>query len=169
MQKKNYTKAEELLKKSQAIKEQIGDRSELSNVYSKPGDVYWKSGNTTKAFVYSKKAYELSDKIGDLVELKSSSFRLWKIYKQRADFEKALHFHEIYQSVSDSIMSKENQKAIIQQQFKHQYEKKKALDSLAYKKEKKLDEAKIARRDAEIKRKKSQQQYFIIGTILSHF
>jgi hypothetical protein len=62
----------------------------------------------------------------------------------------------------DSIVNTENKKKAIQLQFKYEYEKKAAQDSVAFAKIGEIKNAEIAKQKTELRAKRNQQ-YFLFG------
>lgn len=70
--------------------------------------------------------------------------------------------HELYIEMRDSILSIENKEAIIQQEFKYQYEKQAAVDSVANAKERAIKEETIKRQQVELSSEK-KMRYTLFG------
>jgi serine phosphatase RsbU (regulator of sigma subunit) len=70
--------------------------------------------------------------------------------------------YEVFISTRDSILSEQNQKEVIRQQFKYAYERQAAADSVKRIEEKKIKEALIAKQKAELNMKKNQH-YMLFG------
>ncbi len=144
-----------------AIQEEIHDNKMMAETAGYVGKVYLDLGNMPKAREYSERALKLSYE-NDVVNVsKQASGELYQIYKKTGNMSKALEMLELNIELRDSINSKENQKAIIRQQFKYDYEKR--ADSLRADQEKKsaLARAEQQRKD-DIAAKDAQRKNLII-------
>ncbi|PHR49185.1 MAG: hypothetical protein COA32_03805 [Fluviicola sp.] len=137
---------------------QLGVAKSFTNI----GNVYRKQKSYSKALTYSKKGLDLAQNLGINLEIQNAAESLWKTHKDLGNYQAALKMHELFVQTRDSIKSEENQRAVIQQEYKYKYEKQVALDSLDYAKEQKLAQAESDKKDAEIKAKRSQQ-YALLG------
>ncbi len=101
-----------------------------------------------------------------LPEIKSAAFVLWEVYKQNNNFKMGLKMHELMISIKDSIDNDENQKAVIRQEYKFQYEKKAVADSIKTLEHKNLDEAKMEAERAQnkLKEQKDRQEKYMLFT-----
>lgn len=135
---------------------------ELSNVSLK-------TGNYTNALKYGKKSLALAKELEYLMVIRDAASLLWEIHKLRGEFQKSLEMYELYTISKDSIESEANQKEIIRQEYKYEYERKALEDSISAAKEAKLKDAELAKEKAESKRQKAEleirrnQQYALFG------
>ncbi len=165
----DYDQAIEYYTKSLAIREEIGDKRGMSNTLNNMGNIYGHQGNYTRALDYGNRALIMAQDVGAAIEIKSAAKSLWKINKKLGRHQKALDMYELYVTTRDSIQSEENQKEVIRQEYKYQYEKQAALDSVTHAKERNLAEATIARQIAESEKKdieikaRRNQQYALFG------
>jgi len=74
---------------------------------------------------YALKAFELSKKIKIYEETQRSANTLFKINKNKKDFESALVYHEVYQTLHDTISTNKNKKSITMLVTKLEFEKQK--------------------------------------------
>ncbi|MFS4455564.1 ATP-binding protein [Maribacter sp. 2304DJ31-5] len=81
--------------------------------------------NDSIAETYALKALELSKKIGSMDGTLECSKTLYSINKKKGDFKTALHYHEIFQNLSDSLITKENQKGLTMLKTKLKYDEQK--------------------------------------------
>ncbi|MCT4622556.1 MAG: hypothetical protein N4A46_02950, partial [Schleiferiaceae bacterium] len=66
----------------------------------------------------------------------SSAKNLYKIYKEIGKSDESLFYYEVYIQLNDSIQNEENERVVIRNQYKHQYEKQALADSLEFQKQK---------------------------------
>lgn len=161
----DYSKALEYDFKSLKISEEIGDKNGIAFVTGSIGAVYlalktdtatkvWtntkllpaafpgyatpqsKADCLPKAIEYLERGLKLSNEI-NLLNLASSSIyeHLAEAYELNGDYKKALEAYRNYTKIKDSIFSKENNKKIIQQGMKYEYEKKEAVTKVLSEKE----------------------------------
>lgn len=129
-----------------AIQKEIDDGKMLAETAGYLSTVYLDMDNTAKAREYGEMALKLSY-ANDVVKVsEQASGALYRIYKKTGDNAKALEMFELNIKLKDSINSGENQKAVIRQQFRYEYEKQAALD-----KAEQLKKDELAAKDAERK------------------
>jgi serine phosphatase RsbU (regulator of sigma subunit)/TPR repeat protein len=125
---KQQQKALEYYTEGYNLSKEIGDLHgeiiSLNNI----GDAQFKSNNFKLAIKNALIAYALSSDVGDITEVKKSTKTLYESYKAINEKSKALEMYEIYISIRDSILSEENKKEIIRQEFNYNYGKQKAID-----------------------------------------
>ncbi len=138
------------------IKEDIGDRSGVATSYSNIGYTYMSQDKYEQAINYAQKAYEIAEELGVKVLMKDASGILYKSYKESGNHSKALEMYEIQNQVMDSLENDANKRELLRQDFKYQYEKKAAADSVRAAAEAELKNAEIAAERAENAKKKSQ-------------
>ena len=136
----DYDKAIDYYNQSINIKEETGDKKGMAISFNGLAAVYKKKGDFQKASQYSKKALLLMEGIGSVVEIRDIAMSLWESSKKVGDFKTSLEMHELYITMRDSIASIENQKEIIRQEYKYEYDKQSMSDSLEFVKQQELDE-----------------------------
>lgn len=162
LDKQEYDKALEYFIQSNELFQQVNDLQGMVSNFSNISNIYLIKKDYPKSIRYANKAMDLARELNGLIELSQSALVLWKAYKATGNHKLALDMHELYMTTRDSIRSEENQKEVIRQQFKYQYEKQAAADSVRASHEKKLKDVQIAKHQAEIKARKIQQ-YFLFG------
>lgn len=91
------------------------------------GTVYLRKNETEKAISYGKQSLELAQRIGFPKPVMSGSHLLYKAYKSKGDFEKALAFYELYETMDDSIVNEENRKQLIEKDLAYEFDKKEII------------------------------------------
>ncbi len=132
--KKGLSYFEMSLKRREEIADKYGMAQTLHNI----GAIYRSLNDDKKAFEYSKKAFELSDQLGFPENIRDASEELSILYKKQHNYKDALEMYVQFIKMRDSINSKENKKASIKNQFKYEYDKKAAADSVRIAEEKKV-------------------------------
>jgi len=159
---KDFAKAIDYFSQSLKIYEEIGDKQGMAGTLGNIGINYLDQGDYAKALEYSSRALFIAQEIDIALETKNATQVLWKTNKALGRYKDALSMYELYNKTSDSIESEENQKEIIRQEYKYEYEKQAATDSIKSMEEKKVKDAEIAKQDAEIK-VKNNQQWMLFG------
>jgi len=165
----NYDKAINYYSQSLKISEEIRDKNGIAGSLNSIGNIYYEQGNYEKALDFSNRSLAISQEIGTVQQIKNSTELLWKINKKRRNYKKSLEMFELYIATRDSLDSEENQKAVIRQGYKYQYEKKATADSIKSQEEAKIIDALLAKEKAENKqheleaRQQQQQKYLLFG------
>lgn len=123
------------------------------------GTYYSQKGDLSNALICNKKALELLMPIGQIQEAEKAAEALYKIYKKQSDYKNAFEMKELYDRLHDTLQNEENTKAIIRQEFKYEYDKQTAIDSLKH-------VAEIDKKDAELKVKRQVQVTLVVGLLL---
>jgi len=147
--------------KASIIYEEINDQQGLANVLNNIGTVYKEMGSIDKAFKYSERSLQLAQKTGSVLETKNASNTLYLLHRSKGNNAKALAMHELYVSIKDSILKKESQNDILNQEYRLKF----TLDSARIEDEKKLISAQLDVQKAEIKQAQTQR-YALTGGIL---
>jgi tetratricopeptide (TPR) repeat protein len=163
---KDFAKAIDYFSQSLKIYEEIGDKQGMAGTLGNIGINYLDQGNYSKALDYGSGALSIAQELDLLLEIKNATQILWKTYKALGRYNEALSMYELYITTSESIESEENQKEVIRQEYKYEYEKQAATDSIKSMEEKKVKDAEIAKQDAEIKVKNNQQWMLFGGLAL---
>lgn len=161
---KKYNRAIEYHQRCLTICEEIGNKYGLAVSLNNIGIIHQKKGEPLKAITYNTRALSIAKEIGSSVEIKKAAGALYKSYKSTGKIKSALEMYELHISYKDSIQSEENQKAVIRQEFKYEYEKKAYADSIKQAEEDKLTQATIKAQNAQIKQEKTQR-YALYGGV----
>ncbi|MCB9198071.1 MAG: tetratricopeptide repeat protein [Flavobacteriales bacterium] len=157
------------LDKSLKLYEEIGDKWGMAVSYCNIGDIKMEQGNLVSAKTHGEKSLKLAHELGFPELISRVASLLSKIAKQQGDYKGALNMYELQIQMQDSLESEANQKAAIQQQFKYEYEKKAAADSIQSMEEAKVQEAVLTAEKAETEKQKAQvkqqeqQKYYLFG------
>lgn len=143
--------------RSRKIYEEVGDGLQLVTLLCNMSSIYRHEGNYAKAISLSTEAMQLARQTGAVTSLFLAAEELYKAYKQSGNPQKALEMYELYNTISDSIDSDKNQKEIIRQDYKYQYEKEAVADSLKA-------QAKIHTQQLQIE-KEETQRYALYGGV----
>ena len=120
------------------VREEAGDQEGIATSFNNIGGIYLSLKNYSKALEYCSKSMILSKKLGFPEEIRNAAERLNKTYIALGNYKLGLQNYELFISMRDSITNNENKKASIKSQFKYEYEKKAAADSVKIAEEKKV-------------------------------
>ncbi len=154
---KEYDKALECYNQSLKINQEVEDRQGQANAYGNLGAIYLALNEPAKAIAYLTTGLKIAQEIGVILEIQSASENLYKAYKQIGKKKEALEMHELTIKMRDSIYSEESKKEVVRQEYKYQYEKKAAADSVKATEEKKVI-------DAQFKQEQTQR-YALYGGV----
>jgi len=157
----DFAKAMSYYTKGLKIREKVGNKLGVAISLNKIGKVYYKQGNYIKAKNYSLRALNTMQEIGAALEIQSASEALWKAYNKLGNYKESLAMHQLYIATRDSINSEENQKDVIRQEFKYNYDKKEAVAIAEH-------EAAMQQQETEALAEQKQQN-IIIGTVSGGF
>jgi serine phosphatase RsbU (regulator of sigma subunit)/Tfp pilus assembly protein PilF len=146
--------------RSLALSEAIGSKSGISSSLNNIGNVYFEAGNSVRARDHCSRSLALAEEISAPILIKNAAKSLWKINKYLGKSTESLEMYELFIATRDTILSEDNQKAIIQQEYKYAYDKQAAADSVKTAAADKVKDAMLVAEKAENARNQ-QQQYFL--------
>lgn len=155
--KGEYNKALTYFNKSLMIDEEAGNKQGIASSLKYLAEIYFYKKNPSKALYYGTKAMKIAQEIGAAIETRDVAKLLVEIYTKSQQYKNAYNMFDLYVNTRDSILSEDNQKEIIRQEYKYNYEKKAAADSVANAKSNEIKNAQIAQQKAELKAKRNQQ------------
>ncbi|MBN4077688.1 tetratricopeptide repeat protein, partial [bacterium AH-315-C20] len=169
----DFSRAINYYRSSLDIYEEIGDKHGITKSLNNIGFFYINQGKSTtdpsqretlfrKAISYGNRALLIAQEIGHTVRTKDAANVLYKSNKAIGENQKALKMHELYITMRDSILSEENHKEIIRQQYKYQYEKQALADSVTHAKESQIKDVMLEKKQAQLKSEKTQR-YALYG------
>jgi len=131
--------AMEYHQKSLVIRQKLKNNQGISSSMNAIALNFIEQKKYRQAILYGNSALELGQEAKRVVTIRDASKALYEAYKGLGEFENAMKMHELFTQTRDSIISEKNQKEILRQEFKYQYDKKKLADSLAFAKRKEID------------------------------
>ena len=137
----SYDKALAAYKSSLKIQNEIADKKRICKTLNQLAGLMKIQGNYNMAIEYNSKALALAQEAMVAIEIKVAAYELWKSYSEKNQYKTALEMHELYITTRDSIQSEKHQKEVIRQQYKYQYEKQLAADSIKNLEARKLKDA----------------------------
>jgi len=117
--------------------------------------LYLENGEIDNSIRFGEKALGIAQEHGFITLINYSSKTLSLGYREIGMHTKALEMYELHVQMRDSIMSEENQREVLRQEYKYEYEKEALADSLVFAKKEALSQAEIKR--------KNQQRNALIG------
>jgi serine phosphatase RsbU (regulator of sigma subunit)/Tfp pilus assembly protein PilF len=158
----NYAKAIEYLDLNVELYEDSGNKPGLSNALDNLNSIYYEMGKYDKAIQLSKRSLEIAQEVGAIEQMKNASKALFQAYKATGKSTEALKFYENYIILIDSILDKESQREVLRQEFKYTYEKEALKDSIQAAEAKKVLDAEIEAKNAQLKQE-ATQRYALFG------
>jgi tetratricopeptide (TPR) repeat protein/serine phosphatase RsbU (regulator of sigma subunit) len=172
----DYLKALDYYSKSLQINEEIGNSEGIATNLVNIGLIYNDQNDYTKALEFGKRSFALAQEVGHVSSTQEAAELLWVVHKNLGRFDESLKYYELYITSRDSLESEANQKEVIRQEYKYEYEKQAAADSVVNAEAAKVQNALLTAEQAEKKRLKSegkrqklenknqqQQAYFLYG------
>ena len=138
------------LNKAIALQEEINDKSGISATLNIIARLLEKQGKYNDALTYATRGLAISKELGYPENISENAIILKKIYKHQNNPIKELEMYELYVQMKDSITNEKNRRSSIRSQFRYEYEKMAAADSVRVSEEKKIT-------DAQLKQEKTQR------------
>jgi tetratricopeptide (TPR) repeat protein len=127
-EKGEYDKALEYYERSLKINEEISEKQGITTSLINISSVYQKQGKYIKAIPSANKALSFANEMGVIAQVTSAANVLAHSYKGLGNYNKALEMYQLFITSRDSVLSEDNQKELIKQEYKYNYEKQKAVD-----------------------------------------
>ncbi|MCD4794524.1 MAG: tetratricopeptide repeat protein [Bacteroidales bacterium] len=158
IEKKEYSKAELYLAKAMIIAQKHKNKQGEIFIMLGLSDLYNILHKYDKSLDFCLRAVDISKEIGLLSLEKNAYKQSSTVYENKGNFIKALHYHKKFKKFEDSIFNKEKNKQIEDAEAKYQSTKKQI----------EIDQQKLelAKRDAQIKKKRNQNFAFTIAVFL---
>jgi serine phosphatase RsbU (regulator of sigma subunit) len=166
MSLQNYDKALEYQQKSLSITQEIGDKPGIASNFTNIGRILSRQKQYDKALPFLTQAISVAKESEDVFSEKEASYVLYEIYKQKNNPKKSLEYYENYVALRDSILKEDNKRDIQKKELEYEYEKKAAADSVKNEEEKRVKDALIVAKNAQIEQDKTQKVALFGGVIL---
>lgn len=127
---KDYKKAIDYFEQAETIHVEIGDGQSAAINLGNIGLLYIRLKNYKLAEQYIQKAYGLGKEANSFDILQFAHKCYNSLYEATGNHQLALEHFKLYIQYKDSIFNEENTRATIQQEYKFDYEKKAAADSV---------------------------------------
>ncbi|CAZ98140.1 tetratricopeptide repeat-containing sensor histidine kinase [Zobellia galactanivorans] len=112
-------------RQSEMLHEKLQDDRGKIELFNGMGKAYLGMNQDSISEYYAQEAYKISTVIKDMEGSKQCAKTLYKVHKNKGDYEEALKYHEIYQSLSDTLSRNENKKSLTMLITKMEHEKQK--------------------------------------------
>lgn len=138
----------------------------------KRSEIYLELKQASKAQQFGLKAYQLLPLLPELENRITVTELLYKAYKQEGKFDKALKYHEEFLASKDSLVDKEEQREIIRQEYKYQYQKEAIKDSIEAAEAMRINQLKLSNERARNRQNELEKQtqqisiYFLIFALI---
>ena len=150
----DYDKAMEYYTKSLQIKEGLGDIRGTANGLNNIGILYREKGDYTKSIEFSKRGLAMAQEKGAIMVILDASRALYRTYKLVGNNAKALEMHELFTESEGEILSEQNQREVLRQQYRYTYERQALADSLDFAKKEAIKNLEIAKQDADLSKQR---------------
>ncbi len=137
-QQNNLAKAEEFELKGLQLFEKLDNKQGQAIAEGNIGNLYLKQKKYADAEKHFERSLTLASETGSTNEIKFGHYFLFNLYEKTNQASLALKHYKLFVQYKDSLFNEENNKAIIQQEMKYNYEKKATADSVRVAEEKKV-------------------------------
>ncbi len=143
---------------------EYGDKTGIALTNNNLGETWFLKGDNSKALNYCSKSLKFAIEVGDMRYMSDASLNLYLIHKKTNNFKASIEMYEFYVKCRDSVLNEKNERAVIQQEYQYNYQKKVATDSIKNLELKRLKDLEIATKKTELKAQ-SYQQWITFGGI----
>lgn len=161
----NYQEAEGYLLESIRYGDSCQSKAALVQAYTAIAWVYHDSNQASKAEQYGALAYKMSKELENPDRIRKSANLLAEVRAKAGNFKSAYELFREFVQMDKMLTNEENYRAARSQEAKLKYELKHASDSIEFAKESELQEARLAKKDAELGIKRNQQWGLLIGLL----
>lgn len=151
-----FNKSLEYLYKSLELQVKTGDKNGVTTLLHNIGTISFQLGNITEAKQSTIRSLEIAREINFPEKIRNAAELLSKIYKKEGNYKAALKNYELYVEMDDSTRNRENEKNAVRQQARYEYEKKAAADSTKVAEERKVSDALMEAKEAEVRNRTYQ-------------
>ena len=112
---------------SELLHKDLDDDRGKIDLFNGMAEAYLGQGKDSISENFALQAYEISDRIGFMEGTQKCAYALYSINKNKKNYAKALKFHELYQTLSDTLSRNENKKSLTMLKTKTEYDQQKQL------------------------------------------
>ena len=156
----NYKEALEYFTKSLKIKKKLNDKQGISMALVSLATTYELQKDYSKAISYARRALYISKEEDFANVTQEASGVLYESYKAMGNNPLALEMYELYITTRDKILSEENQREVLRQEYKYNYEKQYLADSLDFAKNEAIS-------SLELEESENQKSFLLMAAILT--
>lgn len=143
--------------KSFDLRNQMGDISGMAGSLFNLADFYESNKEQAKSLSIAENALSLAEESESASLIRDISFFLYKKYKEKGQLNQSLRMYEQFVFMRDSLAKEENQRELLKQQYKFEYEKRIIDDSLKREEANRLAEIEFQKLEEELNRRDSLQ------------
>jgi tetratricopeptide (TPR) repeat protein len=162
----DYANALDCSNKSLNLAQEIQDKSGISGSLINIGVIYQDQGDYANALDYGKRSLAIAQEIGDVNTIINATKSLWEVYKKLNRFKESIKMYELHIVTRDSLKSEENQKAVIQQEFKYKYEKEQSLADAKHNELMHIKSEQIKTQNEKIEKERAIKYSLTIGMLI---
>jgi len=155
----DYTKALDYYFKALKINKETGDKQSQANNLGNMGDLYIKQKKYKEAEQHLKQAIQIGEGLHIIYSLEFFYSSQSELYTKTGRYKEALESYKKSIACGDSVMSEENQKALVQKEMQFEFDKKESLTKAE-------QEKKDILAKEELEKQKMQRNGFIGGFVL---
>lgn len=148
------------LEKSLNMFETLGDKWGMAKVTALLGQSYFIEQRKKESEQMYQRSLQLAKELGYPADISNAANGLQQLYRSLDRWKEALLMHDLYVEMNDSVTNDRSRKAVLQTQFRYEYEKKEALL-------KSEQEKKDALAAEELHRSRQQKYFLIAGLIMA--
>lgn len=112
-----YNLALDHFQEALVVREQAGDKDGISITLNGMGRTHIQLGNNASATEILERSLVLAEEVGSTTSIRTATSELHHLYKSQGKFKEALEMFEYYTDINDRVLSEENQRAIIRQEY----------------------------------------------------
>jgi adenylate cyclase len=146
-----YAQAIDYHQQSLSVRQELGDKGGMANALGSIAGIHNLQGQYAQALDPAKQALALAQEVREPRVIKEAALQLYEVYKATGQPATALKMHELFVTMRDSLISEENQREVIRQQLKYDFEKQAALSQLEQEKKDLLVVEQLKRQDQQRK------------------
>ena len=118
--------------RSLALSEKMESKKEIATTLSNIGSLYLRMNRNSEAIDYALRGMRVAEETGLARLISLAAGNAYSAYKATAQQDKALEMYELHIKLRDSMMSEDNQREVLRQEYKYVYEKEALTDSLEF-------------------------------------
>lgn len=160
------SKAIDYYSKALEIREINGEYSGAAFSLNNIASVYMSMGQYQQAENFALESMAVAEQSGWPQDIMNASETLYQLYKRKNRFDLSLSYHELFIQMRDSIHNLNNERELLSQGLKYQYEKEALKDSLENQKIQELKDLHINEQNAVINQEKTVRYALVIGLLL---
>ncbi|MGK0279150.1 MAG: signal transduction histidine kinase/BarA-like signal transduction histidine kinase [Litorivivens sp.] len=126
----SYQTALEYYEEALPIREEMLDKDGIAVTLQGMAEVLMEFGKERKAIALLERSLALAEEVNSLTAIRDATEKLTKIYKAKNLYKKAFIKYEYFNAINDTILSEENKRGVIRQEFDHAYQEQMLADSL---------------------------------------